>query len=526
MNRLKKYASLLLALVMALALAVPAMAGENVEGGETTDSATVTIDGGTKENNLNGHTFTAYQIFSGTQSEDGRLGNVTWGADINGDSFLAALKADASPVKDKFAAATDAASAAVAMEGMSAAEAEEVAKIARNYVSNGATIKETGSLTLPTGYYLIVDTTENIGENEAYNSSLFQLTDDITIAVKKDVTTVEKKVKDKNDSNEEGESGWQDSADYDIGDEIPFQLTATLPNNVSNYDTYKLVFHDQLSAGLEYVADSAVVTIDGVVSTGFTVGYDATTHKLTVSSDDVKALGATNSSVIIVVYKAKLTDGAVTGSAGNDNKVKLEYSNNPDHSGTGDNETTETPDDTVVVFTFQTIVNKTDPEGNALEGAGFTLNKWNEETGAFEEVKVFAAEADKVSFEFKGLDDGRYQLVESTTPDGYNTIDPIYFVIVAEHDVDSANPQLTKLVAYLTDENGNIIKGLDGNDEIWAEGVVADGSMTAKIENRRGALLPETGGIGTTIFYALGGLLTVGAVVLLVTKKRMSADEK
>lgn len=542
MKHLHKFASVLLALVMALSLMVPAFAAETED--TPTSNATVTIDEGTNENNLTDHTFTAYQIFTGTQAENGMLGNIQWGDGINGDSFLMALKAD-STVGEKFKKATDAASAAVAMattaeSALTAEEIQAVIRIAREHLNVNGTLITEGSATLETGYYLIVDTTENL-EGDVYNSSLFQLTDDITIKIKKETTKVEKKVKDTNDSEgtgETGESEWQDSADYDIGDEIPYQLKATLPNNVSNYDTYKLIFNDHLSAGLKYKEGSVEVYLgeeaDRVdITDKFAVTSSATedSTKLTIGCDNVKAItGVTNSSVIVVEYVATLTEDAVMGSTGNKNTVTLTYSNNPNNSGEGDNDTTETPTDTVIVFTFRTIVNKVDPDGNALAGAGFTLNKWNAETEKWELVKEISTGAgdSENQFTFKGLDDGRYQLVESTTPDGYNTMEDLYFKIVAKHDESSDNPNLTELVAYLTDENGTIIKGENETDTelgvIWAEGNVNTGSLTSDVENNRGATLPETGGTGTTIFYIVGGLLTVGAVVLLVTKKRMSVD--
>ena len=356
----------------------------------------------------------------------------------------------------------------------------------------------------------------------------------VTATPKSDVPEVEKKVKDTNDSTGVT-SDWQDSADYDIGDSVPFQLKATLADNVSSYTTYKVVFHDTLSKGLTYNND-AKVYIDGTETNGFTVtatvNADGTTT-LTVSCDDVKALGAGNSSVITVEYTAKLNENAVLGSAGNPNEVYLEYSNNPNKSEEGNNETGETPKDVVIVFTYKTIINKVDSETKPLTGAAFKLEKLIKgEDGAADTwttVKEFAVDGTTTSFTFSGLDDGQYKLTETKTPVGYNTIDPIYFVIEATHGETADVPTLKTLNAYLTDANGNKQTEMKDGESVNIDLGTVDltaGSITTTVVNKSGSELPSTGGIGTTIFYVLGGVLVLAAVVLLVTKKRMSGAEK
>ncbi|MGM9538975.1 MAG: SpaA isopeptide-forming pilin-related protein, partial [Candidatus Onthomonas sp.] len=117
------------------------------------------------------------------------------------------------------------------------------------------------------------------------------------------------------------------------------------------------------------------------------------------------------------------------------------------------------------------------------------------------------------TFTFSGLDDGDYRLTETTTPAGYNTIEDIYFTITAEHEIESDNPALTSL-------SGNVTTG-----EITFTSSTTEGSLSTNVVNKAGSTLPETGGMGTTIFYVLGGILVVGAVVLLVTKKRMNGEK-
>lgn len=520
MKHAKKLASLLLALVLVFSLTATAFAVEA---------------------DLSSHTYKAYQIFSGTQNEtenDSSLGNIVWGSGVNGTSLLTALKADAT-LGAKFGDCVTASDVAevVATFGEDSAEARAFAQLAYANKSGDGTDVENGTTELDAGYYLVVDVTTftEDDENTARNLVLLQLTKKGTFEIKNktDVPEVEKKVKDTNDTTGET-SVWQDSADYDIGDSVPFQLKATLASNVSSYTTYKVVFHDTLSAGLTYKND-AKVYIDGNETDGFTVtatvNADGTTT-LTVSCDDVKALGAGNSSAITVEYTATLNANAVIGSAGNPNEVYLEYSNNPNNGGEG--ETGKTPVDKVIVFTYKVIVNKVDGEDTPLTGAAFKLEKLIKGVDSAEDtwklVKEFTVDDKKPasSFEFTGLDDSTYKLTETVTPAGYNTIDPIYFIVEATHDETKDDPQLLTLTVVLTNENGvKLTEQKDGEAVNIDLGTVSlsTGSVSTDVVNQKGATLPETGGIGTTIFYILGSVLLVGAAILLITKKRMSAEK-
>ena len=516
MKHIKKLASLLLVLVMVFALATTAFAEE------TTYSITI-------NNSTAGHTYEAYQIFTGdlATNEAGNkvLSNIVWGSGVSeaGQTALGDAAAKAETLKTE-------------------ADAKAFAKAVAPYLTTAAGSADTvtdGKYVisgLAAGYYLVKDQDGSLtGDADAYTEYIIKVVRDTTATPKSSVPTVEKKVKDINDSTDTTKTDWQDSADYDIGDSIPFQLKATLADNVSSYTTYKVVFHDTLSKGLTYNND-AKVYIDGTETNGFTVtatvNADGTTT-LTVSCDDVKALGAGNSSVITVEYTAKLNENAVLGSAGNPNEVYLEYSNNPNKSETGDNETGETPKDVVIVFTYKTIINKVDSENKPLTGAAFKLEKLIKgKDGAADTwttVKEFTVDETTTSFTFSGLDDGQYKLTETKTPVGYNTIDPIYFVIEATHDETADAPTLKTLNAYLTDANGNKQTEMKDGESVNIDLGTVDltaGSITTTVVNKSGSELPSTGGIGTTIFYVLGGVLVLAAVVLLVTKKRMSGAEK
>lgn len=511
MKHIKKLASLLLVLVMVFALATTAFAEE------TTYSITI-------NNSAKDHTYEAYQIFTGDLSGT-TLSNIVWGSGVSeaGQTALGDAAAKAETLKTE-------------------ADAKAFAKAVAPYLTTAAGSANTvtdGKYVisgLAAGYYLVKDQDGSLtGDNDSYTEYIIQVVGNVTATPKSDVPEVQKKVKDINDSTDTTKTDWQDSADYDIGDSIFFQLKATLADNVSSYTTYKVVFHDTLSKGLTYNND-AKVYIDGTETNRFTVtatvNADGTTT-LTVSCDDVKDLGAGNSSVITVEYTAKLNENAVLGSVGNPNEVYLEYSNNPNKSEKGNNETGETPKDVVIVFTYKTIINKVDSENKPLTGAAFKLEKLikgkDSAAGTWTTVKEFTVDETTTSFTFSGLDDGQYKLTETKTPVGYNTIDPIYFVIEATHDETADAPTLKTLNAYLTDANGNKQTEMKDGESVNIDLGTVDltaGSITTTVVNKSGSKLPSTGGIGTTIFYVLGGVLVLAAVVLLVTKKRMSGAEK
>lgn len=483
MKNFKTIIGLIMSMVMAFSMCFTAMA-------DSSTTYTVTIKEAPK-----GHIYEAYQIFTGDLSGN-VLSNIKWGSGVSADGQTAL---------------GDAVEKAESITNVTEAEAfaEEVASYLAT-IAGTVTTTVDGDCTidgLAAGYYLIKDKDNSLTGDEAYTSYILKVVKDTEATLKSDKPTVEKKVKDINDSIADSETEWQDSADYDIGDKVPFQLKATLANNVTSYDTYKFVFNDTLSNGLTYDADSLKVYVDGNnITTGYTVNAPTSAGGiLTITFADAKAVGAGNSSVITVEYTATLNENAVVGSTGNTNKVNLEYSNNPNSGGEGDTGTT--PDDTVIVFTYKVVVNKVDKDKQALAGAGFTLYK-KDSSGEY--VAVGEEIKNVTTFTFNGLDDGDYKLVETTTPATYNTMDPVEFTITAEHEVLSDSPVLTKL-------DSNVTTG-----EITFTSSVPDGSLTSDVVNYNGSELPETGGMGTRILYLLGGILVIAALVLLVTKKRMS----
>ena len=489
---MKKLMAALLAVAMVCAMAIPAFAAVDITS----------------------HTFEAYQIFAGNLNE-GTLSNVTWGSNVTDPDFLNALKT----ANTAYGACTNAKGVAEVLSEHKDL-ANDFAKFAAEHVTGTAVATGTGSVKLPSaGYYLIVDTTNVTDKHDATNLSLLKVSgaETVTPKVKTDIPTLEKKVKDINDTTGV-ESNWHDSADYDIGDTIPYQLTATL-GDVSNFGTYYVKFVDTMT-NLTYVDKSATVKIDTtpLSSTQYNLTWDETSKILEIEIADVKALHAGNGSIITVEYKATLDDTAVIGSEGNPNYAHLVFSNNPNGEGHG-----KTPDDKNIVFTYKVDATKVNPEGTELPGAAFELFKHVKDSSGkltWETKGVMNAiqnpdgtytilDATKVTkFEWNGIDDGDYKLVEVVTPAGYNTMEPLLFTVTATHSETADKPVLLTLSGNTT--TGDVITGNPNT-----------GILTSQIVNNRGTTLPGTGGIGTTIFYVVGGGLMVAAAVLLITKKRM-----
>lgn len=523
MKHMRKLASLLLALVMVFTLATTAFA------------ATVTVP---SDGILKDHTFTAYQIFSGRE-EGGILSDVQWGSGIDSTNFLAALKADTT-YRNLFTDCTDAAAVAKVLgdNNTNTALANAVAKLAYTHKTGDGTGLTSGENTLADGYYLVVDTTANVGEGGAYNTALLQVVGDISITVKTDAPTVEKKVLEDDKYNQNGGygQGYNDVADYNMGDAVSFHLIGSVPD-MSRYDTYKYIFHDTLSTGLTLNADSIKVYVasdkagtDKTVIAGWTKAVDG--QSFTVSFTDLKTVsGVSQGKYIIVEYTATLNQNAAVGLDGNPNVVYLEYSNKPDQSGSGNNNTGNTPEDKVIVFTYELDTTKVDGQDNAkkLDGAEFKLhnadNKWAIVNGDGKVTGWADTEAGGSTltsdanglFKVIGLDDGTYYLKETKAPAGYNLLTQEITVVITATTTNGQNWTNGQASSALT----NLAVTADSTA---GTGDTSTGIAGITVANNKGSTLPETGGIGTTIFYVLGSVLVLAAVVLLVTKKRMSTN--
>ena len=497
MKTIKRSIAFVLAMILTLAMSVTVFA----EGEGAKKTFTITVNEAKA-----GHTYEAYQILKGDLSKSQTtLSNVDWGTGIKADK--------------KTDLANDAKAYVEKLSGMQTnssdlkAEAKKIASALSTTVAGSVSVTQDNAKTeitgLEPGYYLIKDKDSSLTGDEAYTEYILNIVADTTITPKTDVPSVEKKVKDTNDTTGDT-TEWQDSADYDIGDVVPFQLTATLPANVESYKSYYLKFDDTLSQGLDFNEGTVTVKLgDKDVTEFFTTNYDAASKKLTFTCDNILAKGfeAKNGDTIVVEYKATLNENAVIGSEGNPNKVKLEFSNNPNNGGEGDKG--ETPDDTVIVFTYKVVINKVDENNKALDGAEFTLYKKIKGAAEDKEIKAVISGDKNDVFTFSGLDDGDYVLKETKTPDGYNTANDIEFTIKADHSIESDAPELNSL-------SGDKVTG-----NITLKADKTEGSLSTPVQNLKGSVLPSTGGAGRVAIYVIGAILVVGGGIVLVTKKRV-----
>ena len=207
-------------------------------------------------------------------------------------------------------------------------------------------VTSTTPASVPAGYYVIKDKDgSQDGKQDAYTNYIVQVAGNVKIKPKSSVPTVKKEVKDINDSTETALGEWQKDADHDFNDKVCFRLTGTLPENYATYTTYEYIFHDTMSKGLTFDPSSVEIYL-GDEETGTKIDvskYTVSTQsgandgtEITIKFADLKtAVNATSDNKITVVYKATLNEQSVIGSAGNPNKVYLEFSNNPNGEGTG-----------------------------------------------------------------------------------------------------------------------------------------------------------------------------------------------
>lgn len=532
---IKKLLAALLAVAMVCAMAIPAFAYD------------------TKEDLDTKHEYDAFQIFKGDVSDDNtKISHVEWGKNIpHPEDFLPKLRAD-STLSSEFANADSLQKVVDVMKDWKTSDDNSIAfaRFVCNYIytdSNADSVPvkkggHTGGFELDdAGYYLIVDTSPfSDGDSyHAYNSFLLKVNKahyHVQITPKVVKPTVEKKVYDNDDNSSWGDNnGWGSSADHAINEEFQFRLIAKLPESENNgraydyYNKYTVRFNDTLSNGITYDRlDSVVINSDGHTYdiTNDSSMYEVDDSQLkndnsfVVSIPDVKTcvedpgFNLNNGATITVTYTAHLNENAaVNGSADNKNSVRLQYSNNPRPDGEYWGYTPNyTPESEVYVYTYQlnnTKYHDKAEHGNELKDVGFRLYSdadYKNEVELYQDGEFYypiknasnkqAVEmksAEDGTFNVKGLDAGTYYLKETKTPADYNPCDVPPVIIKANHKGNQV------------DLNGSTLS-------------------TTIINNKAGGItLPSTGGIGTTLFYVIGGGLMAVAAVLLVTKKRMNS---
>lgn len=442
---------------------------------------------------------------------------------------------------------------------------------------------------LSAGYYLVKDSTDVSGE-DASTRFILELVDDVKVLPKSSVPSVVKKVQEDdyanqgwNTDNDYGD-GYNDVADWNIGDNVPFKLIGTLPSTLADYDTYTYIFHDKMTIGLTAPTSVTVTiggttvppttTVNGASHTNYTYTHgevgnvdETDTYyggdTMTIAFQDVldlydadgNKINVTSDNEIIVTYNAVLNSDAKTGQVGNENEVYLEFSNDPNADGIGETGTTEI--DQVIVFTYELDVTKIDgagvdedtgtvlPNVTKLADAEFVLlnsdgtqvakidngkfDGWvdvsdvsNNEKPSYDEwtthnemINVILESNSEGLFSITGLDDGIYLLREIKAPDNYNLPETDFTVVI---DATTSNGQKWNgSEAALTDLDVTV-DGKNGTPD------VGDGTANITIANNKGATLPSTGGMGTTVFYTVGAILMIGAGVTFIARKRTDKE--
>ena len=626
MKRIKRIASLVLAMVMTLAMAIPVMAAPN--------SHTITIT-----NKKEGHKYAAYQIFDGNLTNEGgskTLTDIKWGAGFNADKaseFITELKNEASFVidnKNVFVDAKDAATVAKAMstdtnvftDAMNDKFAEIVSKYLKGNGTESGTPVKSGENYVYTisvsqdGYYFVKDS-EKIAEGDAATRYILQVVADVNVAAKADAPEINKETAEdlktlicnNNEANhthtiECFDQKWVKFNNGAFGDVVPYKVTSKVPA-MDGYEKYYFVVEDTLAEGLTFNNDVVVKVGDETLT-----ACVADSHKHDYTQEEgtyhVKVTGQKFEIVfenfiqyksmdadIEITYTATINTKATIAVTGNKNEVKLIYSNNPNTTDSGtpeepdyptpDSPKGETPKSETYTYVTGLKLLKVDEKNKALAGAEFEItatpfnkilvNKTEfverdgsegEDAGAVyyllkdkkytttepnfdaDETKNTAKYYDNLDNEnnptrvtktyklvntsgeevtigetktykayvnedgilsITGLSAGEYVIKEVTAPNGYNLLaEPIKINLnwIAPTDV-------TKGCTWTATRD-------DGTAENYT------GQYAFQVENKKGSLLPSTGGIGTTIFYVVGGILVIGAGILLVTKRRMKAQ--
>ena len=493
---MKKFFAILLSIVLMLSLTVPASAA--MEGELTGGSITI-------NDAISGQTYSAYQIlYLESYSTDANgnatgayaykansawaewLGNQTNYVSIDDQGYVTWVEgADV---------ATFAKLAQAQLEGKTADKTAVAPKAAENEAYSTVTLSG-----LNLGYYLVDTTLGTLCSLDTTNPN-------VIMKEKNEAPSITKEVQEDSKVDEDGD-GWGASNDADTNQVVNFKATVTVQAGAENY-----IVHDKMSAGLTYtgvtsvkIGDADVDADDYTVTTSDTCGC---TFEVAFDNEYIASLEA--GTEIVVSYSATLNEEAVVGLSGNPNEVTLQYGDK--------NQPSYTPKAETVTYTWDAKVVKYTKNGETevvLAGAAFKLSTDDKGENVLkfhslgENQYEFCAdencEKDHVTeittdatgiFRLEGLDSGTYYLTETAAPAGYN-----------------------KLAAPVTVEiTGAVEIEKDGGKELTYT------TVETKVLNQSGTELPETGGMGTTIFYVVGGLLAVGAAVLLITKKRMSAE--
>lgn len=497
-------------------------------------------------------TYEAYQIFQGNL-DGSTLSDIEWGAGIDGAAFLTELKknapftscTDAKTVAEKLAAFTNDSDEAVAF-----------AKLAGKFLTTATATSSAGKITVPAGYYLLKDVTTVA--HDALSLNILKVVKDVTVNPKADHPTVDKKI------GTDISTGVA-ANEATIGDKVPFVIASKVPQ-MQGYTKYFFVLNDSMTAGLTYNKDVAIkIGTTTLAADAYDVTYDDTANTMKIVIKNFIQYKSEAGKDIVVTYSATLNEKADLTQAGNKNTVKLTYSNNPNVDYKGDNEPDstdpvgETPEHVTVTYSTQLQLTKVDGKDKSkLEGVEFQITGTSIKT-AVSKGEYFKQDAAGTYYQLK---DGTFTETASTSETESKYVSTTVKYAKVTDTTEQTNMQ--KVTASgTTDKNGLItFKGLGagtyyitelktlggynlltapitvtitgtpsatGSGYSWSvssNATFEDDMVKLTVENNKGSVLPITGGIGTTIFYVIGGLLVCGAVVMAITKKKLSVEDK
>lgn len=490
---MKKIISFLMAAILVIAM------GSSVcLAVETTDKGTISID-----HSIDGTVYNAYKLLDLTVHGSGKNLTYTYKPADKLDAFF-----NQADVKEYFVFENN---GTITAKETLKKDGQKFITILKKFLAAHTDILPVGSATakdsiakienLPLGYYF-VDTTMG-------SMCLLQsVSKDVTLTEKNDIPSIEKDVNDN--------GTWKKSNDATIGDKVEFKTTVKVVYGATNY---KVI--DNLSEGLTY-NDTSIKVMDGekdiTEKCEFTFVKETNSFTLTIPDDILPIVKKGEPKDLIITYSATLNDNAIVDGP-SINKTQLSYGKD---SKTNFSETK--------TYTYKLNVYKfgvTNNEETPLSGAEFKLStdkagndiiNFKKVTDAIGGTYKVTASSDSNDYAtltsddgyiyIQGLDVGTYYLTETKAPDGYNLLTKPF-----EVKIDRENPD-ADADGIFTVSNSVVMGSTD------------EPLPVIKIENKGGTELPETGGIGTTIFYVLGGLLMVGAVVILVTKKKLSMMEE
>lgn len=548
MKSLKKFFALALALALCFIMALPAVAAEE----ETTASSFKL----TMNNPTEGHTYSVYQIFtgdiSGKQTDPGlTLSNVKYGANYTPGEVQVG---DVVPLVD-LDKITDARQFALNnFEEITTGEAYKTGWDGKAPLEG-----------LEAGYYLIVDKGFN-GEapaGDADSAIMVELVGDTEITPKTTTTTFDKSVADKTeqDATDEAPIEWKDAAGHAIGETFQFKLTAYVPvEYLDQFEKYHLRFHDTMSQGVTFEEivsvkangndvhantseDDGGYTTTATPGAGITFDVDIPDIKKFIGEKDTWKDVDGKGIVVEVIYNAHLNEDAKVMVDTETNTGSLEYTRGPDSTGDG-----KTEEDKVYIFTFDIDGSKVDDQNKPLAGAKFALYEGHNAGDNDEPLRFMVVEEEGLTryilytgkvatdnpdaetvnsittkedgkFVFEGLKAGDYTLKEIEAPEGYNKCWDKNITITANPEIKDGKPVSNVHISYTSIETDGVDDAGMSEDKSEKPN---EGTGIA-IVNKKGSMLPSTGGIGTTIFYAVGGVLVVGAGVLLIVKKRLGS---